>query len=427
MSKVVIVSVGGSHEPIVHCLNQQKPPYVIYFTSPDSRKMVRQKIEPELTFTIKDLEFIVTPDPENLLESVAQIMRRLPSILDTWKLTPKDLTGDYTGGTKTMSAALVLALIDYGCPFSYVGGTTRDKQGLGIVLRGKERMLHISNPWDTLAVNDLRDIALLFNKCRFLSARDRAERAAQRTRDRKDFFQTLATAIEGYGLWDSFDYGRALGKLGKARGIFTNLGQCAPLYQEFARNLVKNHEELKKIKEHYQAYITDKTNRRPPLDGTWLVRDLVANAIRRGEVEHKYHDAVVRLYSALEKIAKLRLLHHHGIDNSNADLDHLPDPALGAELERTCRNSEGKIQIGLFKSFQLLKALSDPLGEKFLQRADDMRKIMDVRNHCILNHGFRAVQEKTYLDFKSIVMDFAEIRQERLPRFPHMDWRGAFL
>lgn len=429
MTKAIIISVGGSPEPVIYCLNKQQPQYIIYFTSSDSREQVRQNIEPQLNFKPKDHDFIVTPNYEDLLVSIKEIMRRLPKLLDLWGLDPADLAVDYTGGSKTMSAALVLTLVNSECKgFSYVGGTARDKQGLGVVIKGREKILCIANPWDALAVKDLHDITLLFKQCRFPLARERALEVAGRIEAQKPFFQHLASAIEGYDLWDNFNYKEAVKKLGRARGFFTSLAPCAPVYQPFAQSLVQNHEQLQQINQHYQAYTSDSPQHRASeLDGSWLIKDLIANAVRRGDVEHKYHDAVVRLYSALEKSAKLRLLHSHGIDNSNADLQGLPDVDLRTDLERTCRNPEGKIQIGLFKSFQLLQVLGDPLGDSFQKQTDNMRKIMDVRNHCILNHGYRAVRKETYQDFKKIVIDFADISEDQLPRFPHMDWQGAFL
>ena len=48
-----------------------------------------------------------------------------------------------------------------------------------------------------------------------------------------------------------------------------------------------------------------------------LVRDLVAQAERTCRLAHRPDDAVARLYSALEKLAKAALA-AHGIDNSAA-------------------------------------------------------------------------------------------------------------
>ncbi len=52
--KLLIVSVGGSPQPVIHSLNSQQPEYIVYFCSRGSRSVVRQQIEPALTFSPQD-------------------------------------------------------------------------------------------------------------------------------------------------------------------------------------------------------------------------------------------------------------------------------------------------------------------------------------------------------------------------------------
>jgi hypothetical protein len=44
---------------------------------------------------------------------------RLPELLRKWRIDPHEVIVDYTGGTKTMSAALVLAATQRFHQFSY--------------------------------------------------------------------------------------------------------------------------------------------------------------------------------------------------------------------------------------------------------------------------------------------------------------------
>lgn len=60
------------------------------------------------------------------------------------------------------------------------------------------------------------------------------------------------------------------------------------------------------------------------VDGRSLLLDLLANAVRRAEMEFKYDDAVARFYIAAEKLTKTRLQVAHDIDNSDADPDVIP-------------------------------------------------------------------------------------------------------
>jgi len=51
--------------------------------------------------------------------------------------------------------------------------------------------------------------------------------------------------------------------------------------------------------------------------------DLMANARRRADLEHKYDDAMSRLYRAIEAYAQIRLA-SRGIDISDVQADQLP-------------------------------------------------------------------------------------------------------
>src|SRR6056297_1652651 len=158
MTKLLIASVGGSPQPVIFSINNQKPDYVIYFVSQNSRPKVWDEIEPALTFKPKDRDIIVTKNEQDLTSGVEAILGKLPVMLEQWGIEPHQIVGEFTGGTKAMSSALVLALSDRGACFSYVGGERRDKNGLGVVMNGKELMFHLDNPWDTMAWHDLKNI-----------------------------------------------------------------------------------------------------------------------------------------------------------------------------------------------------------------------------------------------------------------------------
>lgn len=71
--QVLLISVGGSSQPVIHSLNSQQPDYVIYFASRTSRSVIRQEIEPALNFKPADHDIIVTPDEQNLVHLCATI------------------------------------------------------------------------------------------------------------------------------------------------------------------------------------------------------------------------------------------------------------------------------------------------------------------------------------------------------------------
>lgn len=437
LTKAMIVSVGGSPEPVVFSLNQRQPEYILYFTSIASRKMVRESIEPHLLFKPADHEIVMTPDEEDLGVSVAELLHKVPQFLQVWNVPFRELLGDYTGGTKTMSAALVLALAERGCSYSYVGGKSRNKEGLGTVLNGHERSLYLDNPWDVLAVGPCRDAELLFNRARFRAVSDLAERTATRTECHRPFFEALRHLSQGYYAWDAFQYKAALSDIKRGESQLRNYAAASHQngVKQFLQAVQSNLPLLEQIQNEVASLAKRTKSKKEatvnsaeaPAQHSLLVADLVANAKRRAELEYKYDDAVARLYSAIEKLAKYRLLTAYEIDNSAVDLTLVP-----AELHqglRECANprENGKIQIPLFRSYELLAALRDPLGIAYMANETELRKVLGVRNTSLLAHGFDPVTQSTYRDLLTIACLFLELAEDQLPSFPRLDFAGKGL
>lgn len=139
----MLVSLGGSREPVLYTLNHKQPAHVLFFVSPQSEAEIQPIIQ-GLTFRCR-FDRIVSPSAEVLGDCYRVLRDKLPGKLAQWGLSMADLMVDYTGGTKTMSAALVLATIEEVHGYSYVGGVERDKGGVGVVLGGRERMWYVHN------------------------------------------------------------------------------------------------------------------------------------------------------------------------------------------------------------------------------------------------------------------------------------------
>jgi hypothetical protein len=126
-----------------------------------------QGIIRELPYQCHDFDRILSPSAEILGDCYRTLRDHLPSKLTQWGLLPEELLVDYTGGTKSMSAALVLATIEQAHRYSYVGGVERDKGRVGVVLGGRERMHYIQNPWKEMAQEERKRISLLFLTARY--------------------------------------------------------------------------------------------------------------------------------------------------------------------------------------------------------------------------------------------------------------------
>ena len=323
---LLISTVGGAHDPVVVSIRHWRPERVVFLPSRDTRSIIDGSILPELDrdgLALSPGRFDVyeMPDPEDFQDCVRR-MRALDEEIQQWLARGGDygVVVDFTGGTKCMSAALALCARRWPCWFSYVGGKTRTKNGIGVVVKGEERTLVTANPWDALGYQAVDEFVGLFNRSAFGAAQVVAERMRNATTEPvlKRTFATLSAFAEAYGHWDRFQHDEAASRLdhvtkngndlrGSLRGDVHQLLDTVTQHAEFCRRLSR-----------------DPSN-------PFLVADLVANARRRGE-ERRYDDAVARLYRAIEALAQIRLRNNYRIDTSEVELGMLPR-GVGARYE----------------------------------------------------------------------------------------------
>jgi len=329
-----------------------------------------------LDFELKGFDQIITPSAELLWECYKTLLDQLPQKLQTWRIEPRDLVVDYTGGTKTMSAALVLATIDLGCSYSYVGGVERDKGGVGVVLDGKERMWYVDNPWDEMAVFERKKANLLFNAARYAAAKMVLDDICSKVSpQQRPFYETWSRIVHAYDLWDRFKHKEAHHLLGRGLRDLRLMASSSDSLQRKVGQLDQNFSFLSQLTEGK--------------DKGLLVYDLVANAMRRADLENKYDDAVARLYRAIEKAAQDRLRAAYQIEPSSASL---------------------------------LAEQGDGLGARFLDRYDqELRPLLNERNNSILAHGDSSATDATYRELLRVVMDFIPLEEKKIPRFPDLE------
>lgn len=423
LQRVLLISVGGSAEPIATSINVHQPDYVVFFTSLASRAEIESKVRPLTSHRWIDQQIITTPDPQDLTVCLEVLTDKLHACLTELGLSQPLLIVDYTGGTKTMSAALVLATINSPVEYSYVGGTVRDKNGVGIVTTGSETIVKRPNPWDVLAVEPRRKLARQFNNGQFIEARDTAIEAAQKVGERwRVFFVAARDLCEGYAKWFTFDYAGAIGPLKSAVGKlqqYTLAANDRPL-AEFVQGVNSECAFLKPIAETMPSIQSGATPHPDILNA--LVDDLVRNALVALRIVKRPDDATVRLYSACEKLAKSRLL-EYGIDNSAAPPERLPETLREDYCRRYGDAETPHLQFGLRASYVLLAELGDPLGARFKAREKELTAILEVRNASLMIHGWSPIKHDTSEKLLAILLDFLDRRESDVRPLPHFPER----
>ncbi len=108
----LLINVGGTPNPIAYSIDHHQPEKVIFFASKTSRAEIETKVRPLVSHQWRDQEIVTTPDHQDLTRCIEVLSRDLPQKLDVLGIGWRDVVVDFTGGTKTMSAALVLATIN---------------------------------------------------------------------------------------------------------------------------------------------------------------------------------------------------------------------------------------------------------------------------------------------------------------------------
>jgi CRISPR-associated protein (TIGR02710 family) len=404
----MLVSLGGSPEPVIYTLGQQQPEYILFFVSAESAGQIQMIIR-ELPYQCRDFDRILSPSAEILGDCYSAVRNHLPIKLAQWGLSPAELLVDYTGGTKSMSAAIVLATIEQAHRYSYVGGVERDKGGVGVVLGGRERMHYIQNPWKEVVQEERKRISLLFATARYGTAHQEIQGMLPHVEGgEREFWQAMETLVEGYGDWDNFSPRSAKNKLGRAFSFLKPYARGARGQQPAMAQLVLD------IEGHLE--FLDRLISPDSRDGAYIL-DLIANADRRAHIEGKHEDAVARLYSGLERGAKFRLQRQYGVSTDDVKVDQIPEVLREEFAQKYSDAQEGKIRLPLVAAYWLLDALGDELGQRFVARQKEILTLLSLRNLSPLGHGENPVGPDGYRRFRALLVELLGIDEAALPKF----------
>ena len=200
--KAIIISVGGTSEPIVSSLLNHGPDYVCFFASQQSldkigeiKNQVKAKGQ-----KFKDYK-VICDDAEDLIHCYEKALECTKKITEQG-VDPHKVVVDYTGGTKTMTAALALATVGHGFSFSYVGGHERTKDGLGIVVTGTEVVETGVSPWQIFAVEEKKRISLFVSSFQYEAAISTMQETMDTLQEgEREIWTGILETLRGYLAW----------------------------------------------------------------------------------------------------------------------------------------------------------------------------------------------------------------------------------
>jgi CRISPR-associated protein (TIGR02710 family) len=405
MSTILFVTVGGTHQPIVTAIDTIKPDRVIFICSDGAKGSKSQITGTGTPCEIRKGEEVISRSPNiptqtNLgdrfqierdlivLESSDDITECYQKIVVKIKeLQQSDpaavLQADYTGGTKSMSVGLAMVATDYNVKLFL---TTGNRQDLTRVQRGEMTMPTSVAPVLIQRTLD-RFLPMVLQQYNYPAAIAELTQIVSSMNipiDLRYKIQSVCDICKGLDAWDRFEHLEAFGFLEsymKSKEI-----QSLVL---FLKRVIRSRGSIDlAFQDHAHAGTTG--------HGYEIVQDLLLNADRRA-AQGRYDDAVGRLYRALELLAQLRLLKEYDLETGNLDINKLP-----AELQPRYEKSDnnGKIQIALKDSYQLLLGLKDPIGQSYDRQGSQILQALTMRNNSLFAHGFQPVSKQNYQSIK---------------------------
>ncbi|MEI6715404.1 MAG: TIGR02710 family CRISPR-associated CARF protein [Verrucomicrobiota bacterium] len=409
-TKAVLVTIGGSPTPILHTLREKRPSHIWYFCSEDSRDVastIHAQLGSEFPDQIFSAQYLVEEQFEELNSCYKSLRRWIPTLLAKFEILPDEVLVDYTGGTKSMSAALVLAGAEFFHHFSYVGSTQRGKKGLGITMDGHERMAYHTNPWAVLAVREIERIEGFWNGFQFEPAATLL-RTISGHLPRASACKLLAFVADALAARHRLDIKGAI-------SILVNLSSKVPAYPGILEAAFDGRDSFGLVEYVQSTVKLMQSCRAHEGANSDLLRELLDNALRTA-TQDRFEDAAARLYRAIEMQGQLWLSEKtHGLFKSGKCLKkEIPAlyekvPAL-KENPDLIPNRDGDIKLGLEQVFRCLEFLKDPrvtIIAADIAKGDQstLRKATDKRNQSILAHGTEPVGEDGFKKMKTIAQE----------------------
>lgn len=424
MKSALILSCGGSPEPLIFCIEDLKPDFTYFLCSEGSvdiaEDIVKHCYLHEDQFNLK-----VVSNHESLEECFAksrEIIQELQKEYDNVHV-------DFTGGTKPMVAGLVLAAIGEKCTYSYVGTENlkgRDKNGLGVVQDGFESIKDQRDPYDVFAVIEFNNGIEFFNKYQYEAAKLNFQEASEKLESEqlKELSQIYVELIEVYERWDKFKnvFGKKLTLNNRLKQILDKINNSNNLKNHFEENYPKFTLQIENNIEFLDLKLS-KQGRIKPKNVEYYLPDLLNNAYRRIE-EGKYDDAVARLYRSIELIAQMSLTKQNIINEQNLwanaefsinvlDVDSIQDIKVQDTLEtfsdyqKAKNNLKNTFRLALKNSYELLESLGSEFAKDYLND-DEIHTNITSRNRSILAHGLQPIDKKKANKLYSQVLTYAK-------------------
>lgn len=406
MTHILIVSLGNSPEPVINCINSLRPKRTVFVCTDGTRQLiesVRQKarladFDPERDLLQLQQRLQRKDDQEtiNELDQLDRVYTLARDLIQQLRAESPgcQITLDYTGGTKTMAAALAMAAVDDGQV--KLSLTTHERLKNQSTINGYSVPVNVS----MVAIQARRlldqELPQLLHRYDYSAAEQAVQRIAllpDQDAATRSVLRRLQDLLAVLDAWDRFDHLQAV-------QVLQGLGD-----RTLDQNLLF---PLKRVIGSRRLLDTEADNQKwPHMRGHGLeaVEDLILNAERRA-CQDRFDDGVGRLYRGLELAAQLSLKLSFGIETAAVDLTKLPDPIREIYTERKELLGGEPLKLALTAAYDLLAELEHPIGLLWADQRSELIDSLRMRNASLFAHGFRSIDYAAWRSFHDVITGF---------------------
>lgn len=408
----LIVTIGKATEPTVKRINGLKPDLVYFIHSKKSKENSLFIIEET---NLKNYRFKLLDDHESVDDAFA----KASECINELKKEDYIIITDFTVGTKPMTAGLVMASVEHGCDYKYVGEADENsrEEELGPVKSGFEKNKDQENPYEKYAINEFKSGREFFDKYQFSASLENFTHASDKLNEsdlklRSDLFIKI---VSFYDNWDKFNFQNDL------ENIVVKIDNNPSLNEYFTQEIPNFYMQMK----NNLIFLNKNSN------SMYYLPDLLNNAERR-ICEGKYDDAVARLYRSLELIAQLQLVKFRIVDEYTLKENRTFQIDKEKLKKKASKKSLGLIdtwnpygwnhsnkkyleRLDLAGDYRLLDILSKERKNDLERDSHDLYQFylkivprVKLRNKSILAHGLNALDERDALTIYKLIVKQSE-------------------
>ena len=392
---ILFCTVGGTHAPVLTAIQSHPGAYVCFVCTgrdPVTGKngsdvlvtgkgaIIKENLQSSPTLPNIPVQAVLGPEdfeivrvPADDLTAVVTEIRAAVNRLKA-QFPGSPFFADYTGGTKTMSAALVVVALETDeFELQLITGPRTDLRSIAL------DSASINTPLDDLRLKRrIRSGLELWSHFSFRKAADElnslnvgAIEQSSRTRWRR-----AADLSNALAQWDDFEHKGAHEVLKKySRILGSHFGWMLPVLAELGSPKSKRHEPARLI-------------------------DLWLNAERRAS-QGRYDDAVARWYRLLEWTAQWQLKAKLKVATDRFPEELLPPNSTTQWVEN------GRTRIGLDMAWQVVAhRLSGPAQKFARTQRSKILDLVKMRNFSILAHGSEVVGQDGWREVQTWTGDW---------------------